>query len=221
MPRVIACGCSNTYGHGLKDITDNFGKMYMPLRGPSKLAWPQLLADKLGYECVNLSMPASSNKLISYKLTDQKIEKDDVVVFLWTFLLRTCILKEIDPSETLNERVIYLHKASRKDESKKAAQSWVKWQAKYGTDYDLLNENMVWVSAANRYAERFTNNVYNYSINGGELFPLQDRYSVNIIEDFGKKVYNMPKALDRSHPGEEAHQEMANIIYNNIVKDNK
>lgn len=219
MPKLIVSGCSNTYGHGLKDITNSIGQLHMPLRGPSKFAWPQLLADKLGYECVNLSMPASSNKLISYKITDQKIKENDIVIFLWTFLLRTCILDDIDPDEALNERVIYLHKTSNKKQSKKAAMSWIKWNAKYSNDYDLINENMVWASAANRHAEKFTNNVYNYSINDYKLFPLKNRYSVNIIEDFARLCYRMPKALDNAHPGEEAHQHIANIMYDNIEEN--
>jgi hypothetical protein len=223
MNKLFTFGCSNTYGHGLRDITDEkTGKLDMPLRGPSKLAYPQILADMLGYECVNISMPASSNKLIAYRATDQKIDKDDIVIFQWTYLLRSCILAEIDPSEQLDERVIYMHRQSIKAESKKPAMNWVKWNLKFSNDYNLINENMVWASMANKYAERFTKNIYNYSSNGGVLLnkAFQNRYSMNILQDLNPIMDSYPKALDGSHPGEKAHQHIANLIYKNI-KENK
>ena len=63
--RLITFGCSNTYGHGLPDC-------HVPPNeagpNPSKVAWPQLLADRRGLECVNLGQPGGSNKLCGGEL---------------------------------------------------------------------------------------------------------------------------------------------------------
>jgi hypothetical protein len=49
--RLIAFGCSNTYGEGLEDCWIPEFRKHGPK--PSKVAWPQILADKMGRECVN------------------------------------------------------------------------------------------------------------------------------------------------------------------------
>ena len=80
---------------------------------------------------------------------------------------------------------------------------------------------MVWVAFADSYARKITNKVFHYSLNDGALLDLQRTYCVDILKDFSREVYRMPKALDKRHPGEEAHQHMANIIYNDILKESK
>ena len=57
---VVILGCSHTYGVGLKDCwLDVGGPGDLP---PSKLAWPQLMANKLNIECINASKWGSSNR---------------------------------------------------------------------------------------------------------------------------------------------------------------
>jgi len=91
MSRLIAFGCSHTYGMGLKD---SFVKeeMFKPQINPSKHAWPSLLAKKLGYECINLSIPGGSNLEILYSIMEFKFHTDDKVVVGWTSPLRDIIL---------------------------------------------------------------------------------------------------------------------------------
>lgn len=218
MPKLIALGCSNTYGHGLPDVTFPNGMLISPLRKPSNLAWPQKLADLLGYKCVNISRPASSNKLIAYRLLEQEIDEDDIVVFLWSFLLRTCIVDDAAlPHEPLDERVKYLHRWAA-NTNQKSAQAWIKWRAKYANENDLAIENMSWLATGNHYANLHTKNVYNYTMNDRALMPYADRFKINIIQDFSKLAYKMPKALDRQHPGEEAHTEMAKFMHRKILE---
>ena len=224
MPKLIACGCSNTYGHGLKDISipDKKGQINYSL-GASKLAWPDRLADMLGYECVNLALPASPNKLIAYRLTEvEDIQPDDIVVFMWTFLPRQCILPNINPNTVIkNSRdILFLRRdQTNTNRAYHASKGWTEWEARYSNDYNLLNENMTWVASGNHFAKSKTMNVYNYSINGGAMLPMQKKYAVNIIDDVGRYAYNPPLALDNAHPGEAAHLRIAQQIYDDIKKE--
>ena len=59
--RLVTFGCSNTYGSFLP------GEMITQAK-PSKYAWPAVLSNKLGIECVNKGIGGASNKLISYVL---------------------------------------------------------------------------------------------------------------------------------------------------------
>ena len=86
--RLLAFGCSGTYGQGLEDCCINDG----PGPNPSKFAWPQVLADKLGIECVNLSKPGNSNKNIWWNILNTDIHDDDLVIVCWTFIDRNTII---------------------------------------------------------------------------------------------------------------------------------
>ena len=89
--RLITFGDSNTYGQALPDCYwDKPG-----LIGPSKFAWPQLLADKLGMECHNAGIPGSSNKLIMHQLMSFPLLPTDTVVVLWSFPERYCHLTNL------------------------------------------------------------------------------------------------------------------------------
>ena len=93
MNKLLAFGCSHTYGESLPDCLPND-----PMPPPSQFAWPNLLAKKLDRECVNLSRSGSSNKQIHYNLVNTNFDKDDIVVVLWTHHVRTCFMQD-DPHE--------------------------------------------------------------------------------------------------------------------------
>ena len=91
--RIVALGCSNTWGMGLPDIEDEdfVGKV------PSKLAWPVLVGNKLNLKrenIINYANVACSNKFIHRKLTSlTDLKKTDLVLILWTYHDRHCIFK--------------------------------------------------------------------------------------------------------------------------------
>ena len=91
MKRLIAAGCSLTYGHGLPDCVDRYDQKH-PGPEPSKMAWPGLLADQLNRACINLSRPGSSNKQIWHTLLNFNFEPDDIVIVYWSFIYRHCSL---------------------------------------------------------------------------------------------------------------------------------
>jgi hypothetical protein len=92
MKRLIAAGCSLTYGHGLPDCVSKQNIKH-PGPYPSKLAWPSLVAKKLNRNCVNLSCPGASNKQIWHSLLNFDYQPDDIVIVYWSYIHRYCSLK--------------------------------------------------------------------------------------------------------------------------------
>lgn len=92
MSRLIAFGCSHTFGVGLPDCYNR--KKRISGKYPSKLAWPQILADKLELKCINLGEGGSSNKKILYRILSFDFKQDDTVLVLWSYPIRTCIIED-------------------------------------------------------------------------------------------------------------------------------
>ena len=91
MPRLIAFGCSCTYGSYLEDDPKN---KYFPHGGqwdPSKHAWPAKLGELMFRDVVNTGHPGASNKRIWYSIMDYNFQEDDLVFILWTFKHRWCV----------------------------------------------------------------------------------------------------------------------------------
>lgn len=86
--RIIAFGCSNTYGHGLVDCYVNGG----PGPKPSNFAWPQLLADRYNTRLVNEGKPGASNLEILTRILGFDFRSDDMVVIMWSTTDRDYIL---------------------------------------------------------------------------------------------------------------------------------
>mgnify|MGYP003685579447 FL=1 len=69
--RLVAFGCSYTQGIGLNGLDYTYSRYYdsplesvLKVKSASKDAWPHLLADKLGVECVNLGQGGNSSKFV-------------------------------------------------------------------------------------------------------------------------------------------------------------
>lgn len=97
MKRLIACGCSFTYGQGLLDCVGFNGG---PGTQPSKYAWPQVCADVLGIPCVNIAECGLGNKHIAYRILNFDFEPGDIVVVMWSFFTRHCVI--LDKNDVLD-----------------------------------------------------------------------------------------------------------------------
>ena len=90
MSRLVAFGCSHTYGEGLYD---------------PQSAWPHLLAQHYKIECVNNGVPASSNKLILSNILNFDFQPNDIVIIYWSHIERWTVFEKdkcrnILPSQT-------------------------------------------------------------------------------------------------------------------------
>ena len=193
MNALFAFGCSLTFGHGLKDCWDK--KTQTPGKSPSQLAWPQLLANKINRNCVNLSNSGASNKEILFKLENwiDKISVNDLVIIKWSYSNRWCVIED--------DHVRPMHIGTKQ---------WKNWQKDYTNEKDsawltkqfidlssiLLNERKI------KYFHLATDLVdydnldlrYSKFVKNSSIIPFKKRF---------------PRALDGSHPGEEAHNEYA------------
>ena len=90
--RLVTFGCSNTAGEGLDDAITT-GNPGQPDR-PSMFAWPQLLADQMNLENINMAQGGSSNKQITWTIQNFDFQKDDVVVIMWSMPNRWCLITD-------------------------------------------------------------------------------------------------------------------------------
>lgn len=87
MARIVAFGCSFTYGEGLPDW-DKIKRL------PSRFAWPAVIGKKLDYEVLNQGIPGGGNKQCAMKVLDTEFDEDDIAIFYWTFWHRDVIFRE-------------------------------------------------------------------------------------------------------------------------------
>lgn len=72
--RLIAHGCSFTYGEELAD--------------PPSYSWPSLVAKKLDVELANMAKPSYSNDGLVQDIVRMDPDQDDLVIVCWTTYLR-------------------------------------------------------------------------------------------------------------------------------------
>jgi len=87
--RLVAFGCSLTYGHGLADCYIQEGNAGP---NPSVQAWPFLVAQNYKIAIDNKGIPGGSNKEIFYALRNYDYQKGDVVIVLWSKINRSCTI---------------------------------------------------------------------------------------------------------------------------------
>ena len=209
MTNLVAFGCSLTYGHGLPDcaIDDVF-----PGLTHSKMAWPSIVADKLGVDCINISVPGASNDLILHNIVNfENFNKGDHVIIMWSFMHRALLLSDTgESSNIMPNRMTHSISTGNSD--------WEHFYKVHG-DYDLYVRYIRNVHHAMCYLATKEVKVTNASID-----PWKKRWS-NTTNDYIKNMavdvqyidmskIICDKALDNLHPGVKTHAKLAEIIYN-------
>lgn len=202
MGRLIAFGCSNTYGHGQEDCIDpNDGG---PGPEPSKLVWPNYLAEHLQKtEIVNLGLAGASNDHILHRIYHyDDYRKDDLVVVLWTYLDRA--------GHILNKNEVVDMAAWRNDYLSK---NFYKF---FHNDYtSKVNLFKNWKLAKSFFLQmRLKHRMFlvtDDAISYGQIPILRPP------TNFGKFVELYPKAADGLHAGPEAHKAFADSIFDLIL----
>lgn len=196
--RLVALGCSHTYGHGLEDC-------FIPPKGfgtdPSKLAWPSQLAKMLNIESVvNLSKPGCSNKYMLHSALNFEFDKNDLVVALWTYNNRTGIFKN-------SSEYRHIGHWSNNKYSKKFLKS-------YYTDYDNNFQNIVYTNYFFLYAKSKCLNYYYDFIESNSKDDLPFFQNDNFVDlKFDEHSQKYPTALDGSHMGSQGHLDYAKQWY--------
>ena len=191
--RIVAFGCSYTYGHGLPDCLDNNGKP-----GPtySKLAFPALLSQKLKCEYINLGKSGNSNKEIWNDILNFNFKEGDIALVTWTYYSRFCIIKS-NATQRINpwnerDKPFYMNYSNRND---------------------MLLDFYTRLNHVNTHLKTKDIQSFNYVVEDPEKSPPVWNNTV-VLGLFAK----LDKADDDVHPGELSHKVFADDIYNYIIR---
>ena len=114
MRRLVTFGDSYTQGTGLTE--DMMGPF---LKKASPIAWPQLTADHLSFECVNKGLGGISPKALAYMVDEFDFQPDDIVVIMWPDRSRWCRVPD-----TTDVKQHLLHISSRDTEVLESAKNY-------------------------------------------------------------------------------------------------
>lgn len=213
MSRLIAFGCSNTFGQGLPDC--GHAPRYCG-DNPSELAWPNVAAKKLKLSVVNQAQPGSSNKQINYNILNYNnwFETSDIVVILWSFHARHTIYQT-------NEPVPLQFFLNQWEGQPKACESWRKYFIETYDEFNVQLDNIFYMDYAHRFLSNKVKTVMHYVTDNFSI-DMEAKYFSGEILGNGKELMNpYPRALDKAHPGEQAHRAMAMQVvkdYNKIIR---
>ena len=223
MSRLLAFGCSNTYGHGLEDclLKDN-----QPGPQPSKFAWPSVLANLLDKQVLNLSEPGSSNQDILRKVLSTKFLHDDMVVILWTHYSRDVLYVENTTTGGVKDSktgLDYLPVGTWMLTNRDFAGVKDIITSYYHAHFDIDQQIRSWL--AKHHVENFLDNIKikNYHFLSDAKTELEKRpvflsfKNLQTVE-LNDIIFTYPRALDNSHPGLLAHKKIAELMYNIVKK---
>lgn len=199
MRRLITFGCSHTYGMGLSDCYNRITKFAGD--NPSKFSWPQL-SDRLKIECVNLSRPGNSNKSIWNDIMSFQFDKTDIVIVMWTHVSRWCIIQ----NDEVEDIAHYM-------DTPKTKEYYKSYYDKTDSNIDL-NLRMSHVSL-----HLSKNDIVNYHTiyKPSDYQPLDFNLTTVLdIASLNTLKSKYPKGVDNKHPGEQAHLEFANNLYEHL-----
>ena len=201
MSRLVAFGCSFTYGHGLKDC-------YKPPNRhgpfPSKTAWPATLGKLLNVDTViNKGSPGASNKLIWKTVLDFDFQQDDIVFINWSYPNRYCIFEDFK-----NKHIPIGPWFDNK-------QNKVYYKQLY-TDVDHIIDFFNRSDHVKRYLDSLKIKNFHAIIlfNKNPIKIKPNWYSVDILKScFLIISQNYPLGLDNAHPNQAAHDHYANDLF--------
>jgi hypothetical protein len=207
MSRLIAFGCSNTFGQGLPDchFVNKAGKSYPGLH-PSKHAWPAQLDKLLNIdEVLNMGKPGSSNKQIWNTIMNFKFQPDDFVVCHWSLIHRSCILYEHKDLLALGLWPI---------PERHIGESYQRYLSFADSDYNLMIESCGFIDHAHLFLKNRVKHLYHVVFKKDEFEKKPDWCNFDFITEAGYFNLNFPLALDNSHTGVQGHKELAKEIFN-------
>jgi hypothetical protein len=211
MSRLIAFGCSNTYGQGLPDchFKDKKGGN-LPGPHPSKHAWPEQLGKLLGAtQVINKAAPGSSNKQIWNNIVNFDFLAEDFVVCHWSLLHRSCIFY---PDKDLI--ALGLWAIPEVD----IGTAYQKYVAVTDSDYNLMIESCAYIDHAHLSLKNRVKHLYHVVFRSDEFDRVPKWTSFEFITEAGYYNRRFPLALDNAHTGVQGHKELAKDIFNKHIQ---
>jgi len=220
MSRLFAFGCSHTYGEGQIDclnyISDKAG--HCMAKTPSQYAWPAVLGRELNIEeVINLGRPGGANRYIANKILDTAIQKDDIVVILWTEFNRTTIYPRAE-DDWLTAKNIH------PTQNDKMSKNYYKF---IHHPYNSFLESVEYMNLAN-YKLKKHRNVFNFkadfnSKESGKRGAPDFAYEFpkwNKVDLINQSLHYIDLAADGDHPGIESHKLIARDMLKSVKGTN-
>ena len=210
MSRLVAFGCSTTYGHGLPDCTIGTGAG----PEPSQFAWPVKLAEKLGRTPVNMSKPGAGNTEILWKMFNFDFEPDDLCIVMWSYFTRSELFMYTDDPNGMRIRENRDNPRFYQDED-------------IFLDHNII-ANLLTMDHGARYLNDLNIRSYAYIgpyrvsskdkiVSGEFYFKTNDRINIpNLDLSFCIRQCVVDQGLDIIHPGVKTHELIAETLYEKI-----
>lgn len=209
MSRLVTFGCSFTVGLGLPDI---YPPKDLNQEGsiPSKYAWPNLLAEKLGKKIVNCGSAGAGNKEILSKILSFDFQHNDTVVILWSAFDRHDMPfynKELHNPMRLDVKhfLAINDVTSSKWKNHTRIKNWL-----------TIHHASLYLQSKVQQSHMLLGILHSFD----ELEKLNLEYP-NLIEDILPDDWKIDVALDTDksfpHPGLESHRLLSQLIYDRIV----
>lgn len=194
MKRLITFGCSYTHGVELNGTT-----MWDP---PSKLAWPEELAQKTNRVAINLAVPGASNLEILWKLLNFEFQETDLCVIAWSHFSRECVF------EDNNTYQLDFHQPTALEKN------WTKAH----TEHDHTVRNWLHIHHANQHltATKIADFYHAFAGDPGDFNKVPRELPLNNVLRFDFDSVDF--GTDHSHPGIASHKLFSDKIYEEIKK---
>lgn len=203
MDRLVAFGCSHTFGQALPDCDFDYGMV-----PPSKLSWPFKLGEMLKIDVHNAAIPGASNKQIMNQILTFPFKNTDTAIVLWSYADRFTILDQ-DRNKYYNYEDINYRNQLVPNMTKNNR------TAKYYYRYVYnRTDNLIMTAHYISYVKLYLNsqNIINYHTCAEEIH----HPSIFSIKH-GEIRNRFPKASDGMHVGEKGHMETARRIYKRMT----
>lgn len=193
MSRLIAFGCSFTWGTALPD--ESGSKHGDPIQ-ISDLSWPALLSKSLNRELVNMAVPGGSNKRILQSIVEFDYQPTDIAIVMWTTPTRSTVFRK----NIQDQRQYHVNSMADINDS---------LFFRIHHPYDLEYSDMLHIIAGTGFL-RDQNIAGNIQSSIGDLWTIEPKW----FESYRPKIQFSPQftvdyALDQAHPGINSHQLMA------------
>tara|TARA_Y100000385_G_scaffold51787_1_gene48883 strand:- start:1274 stop:1981 length:708 start_codon:yes stop_codon:yes gene_type:complete len=227
-----AFGCSETFGLFLPDaIPTKFSEWGSTNTLPSSLAWPALVANRLGFKCKNLSKSGNSNKGIVLDILTHKEQflPDDIICIQWTFGIRGNVYLNPHTNVNLNtfaedgkgKKMVY---SGQKKVIMKAYENFL-----LSIDYNTTSsvDKFIYIDYINNIIKK--NKVFNFSVYEGLVYDPVSGSVLSTTKPFWKMDTTIlssnwigrehrSRAADGHHTGVKGHKKLSKHYYK-IIKD--
>lgn len=193
MSRLVAFGCSHTYGLELPDCPT----VHDP---PSKMGFPNILGKKIGLEVVNKSDTGASQRQITATILETDFKTDDLVIINWSSMNRRGIWNGVHWEQLAGWN------------NNKA---WQRYCAKYHYHEDDILDTLMNINLANMFLKnkcsRIINSLHTYEEEIVNSKFIWNNVKIDIVFNNKDFYYN---SLDQGHPDLKSHQGFAKRLFN-------